>query len=169
VAYVFLTSLFSFLISFLSQSMSPGLLRARAPFRARNAVSGLILGAFAFGVYYYSLYAVKQEQFDDIDQQVRQQRNTQLQQPRVLTEPEEKQVMNAAAQAVISRSKPAQPSPSLSPSPAPRVDVGGAPARGVILPWVEKHHPDWLDPRTKTLVWGAPPVDNIGVMRKSRS
>ena len=40
------------------------------------------------------------------------------------------------------------------------------PARGV-LRHVEHSVPWLLDPERKTLVWGAPPVDNVGKMSKS--
>ncbi|KAJ3504656.1 hypothetical protein NLJ89_g7826 [Agrocybe chaxingu] len=47
--------------------MSPGLLRAREPYRLKNAILGLTLGAFAVGVWAYSISAVKQDVFDDVD------------------------------------------------------------------------------------------------------
>ena len=48
--------------------MSPGLKRAREPFRIRNAVVGVGLFAFAVGVWAYSISAVKQDVFDDVDE-----------------------------------------------------------------------------------------------------
>ncbi|KAK2465964.1 hypothetical protein APHAL10511_001605 [Amanita phalloides] len=51
--------------------MSPGLRRAREPYRLRNAMTGLALAAFAVGVWAYSISAVKQDAFDDIDQEAR--------------------------------------------------------------------------------------------------
>ncbi|KAG9015858.1 hypothetical protein FRB93_012423 [Tulasnella sp. JGI-2019a] len=47
--------------------ISPSLARARAPFRIQNAVTGFTLVGFAVSVWAYSIYAVKQENFDDID------------------------------------------------------------------------------------------------------
>ena len=52
--------------------MSPGLQRARAPFRLRNALTGLVLGGFAAGVWVYSLRAVKQDEFEDADEEARE-------------------------------------------------------------------------------------------------
>ncbi|KAG6812945.1 hypothetical protein H0H92_015265 [Tricholoma furcatifolium] len=52
-------------------TMSPGLQRARAPFRMRNAITGVVLGAFAAGVWAYSISAVKQDVFDDVDEEAR--------------------------------------------------------------------------------------------------
>ncbi len=50
--------------------MSPGLQRAREPYRVKNALLGLTLGAFAVGVWAYSISAVKQDVFDDVDEEV---------------------------------------------------------------------------------------------------
>ncbi|TCD67269.1 hypothetical protein EIP91_000346 [Steccherinum ochraceum] len=51
--------------------MSPGLQRARLPFRARNAITGLTLAGFVTGVWAYSISAVKQDDFSDIDEEAR--------------------------------------------------------------------------------------------------
>jgi len=47
--------------------ISPSLARARAPFRVQNAVTGAVLFGFAVSVWAYSIHAVKQDNFDDID------------------------------------------------------------------------------------------------------
>ena len=46
--------------------MSEGLKRARAPFRMRNALTGLGIVGFVAAVYTYSISAVKQDDFSDI-------------------------------------------------------------------------------------------------------
>ncbi len=51
--------------------MSPGLLRARREFRLRNAATGLVLAGFVSAVWAYSIRSVKQETFDDIDEEAR--------------------------------------------------------------------------------------------------
>jgi cytochrome c oxidase assembly factor 3 len=51
--------------------MSPGLKRARQPFLVRNAITGVILAAFAFGMWNYSMNAVKQDVFDDVDEEAK--------------------------------------------------------------------------------------------------
>ena len=51
--------------------MSPGLHRAREPYRVKNAIMGLTLGAFAVAIWAYSINAVKQDVFDDIDEEAR--------------------------------------------------------------------------------------------------
>lgn len=47
-------------------SPSEGLKRARRPFRARNAITGLAILGFAASVYGYSISAVKQDDFSDL-------------------------------------------------------------------------------------------------------
>ncbi len=54
-----------------NQVMSPGLQRARAPFRFRNALTGGILASFAVGVWAYSLSAVAQDDFSDVDEEAK--------------------------------------------------------------------------------------------------
>jgi cytochrome c oxidase assembly factor 3 len=41
-----------------------------------------------------------------------------------------------------------------------------APTRGILAPLVERRFPRVLDPERKTLVWGAPSVDQLGRMLK---
>jgi len=55
----------------LSQTMSASLKRAREPYRVKNAIMGLTLGAFAVGIWAYSISAVKQDVFDDVDEEAR--------------------------------------------------------------------------------------------------
>lgn len=51
--------------------MSPGLKRARAPYRVKNAIVGVTLGAFSVAIWAYSISAVKQDVFDDVDEEAR--------------------------------------------------------------------------------------------------
>ncbi|KAG9317706.1 yeats family-domain-containing protein [Chiua virens] len=55
-----------------SYVMSPGLLRAREPFRFQNALTGLVLAGFATAVWAYSIRAVKQDDFSDVDEEARE-------------------------------------------------------------------------------------------------
>ncbi|KAF5322109.1 hypothetical protein D9619_000718 [Psilocybe cf. subviscida] len=146
--------------------MSPGLKRAREPYRVKNAILGLTLGAFAVGVWAYSISAVKQDVFDDMDDEVVQLKTpagpasvsvpagTPV--PTVLKDSDiVKKVDNVrAAQAALPL-----PSSSSSATSVP-------PARGV-LQHLDKRWSTFLDPKNKTLVWGAPPVDNMGKMSDS--
>lgn len=89
-----------------TQAMSPGLKRAREPFRIPNALTGFVLGAFAVGVYSYSIYAVKQDEFEDLDDEVKS-RATSLARVNAghLTEEEEKGLMDAAITKVATGKK----------------------------------------------------------------
>jgi cytochrome c oxidase assembly factor 3 len=51
--------------------MSQGLRRAREPYRVKNMVTGLAISSFAIGVWFYSIRAVKQDNFDDVDEEAR--------------------------------------------------------------------------------------------------
>lgn len=143
--------------------MSPGLKRAREPFRVRNAITGLALATFAVGIWAYSISAVKQDVFDDIDAEVmeqKQQQQVRQQRLEVLSVKEEKKVMEAAVNAAAIASS----NPSLLPSSG-ATSVPVAPGRG-LLQWLDGRYPWLLDPQRKTLIWGAPPVDNIGKMKR---
>jgi len=45
---------------------SPALIRARRPYLAKNAVVGLGVASFAIGVYAYTLWAIGQDEFEDV-------------------------------------------------------------------------------------------------------
>jgi cytochrome c oxidase assembly factor 3 len=130
--------------------MSPGLRRARAPFRLRNAITGIALGAFAVGIWSYSISAVKQDAFDDIDDEARA-----LQAGRLTS---------ASRDQVTVGNATSSPEPTSSPADVP-IPVA-APQKG-ILRHLESRFPNLLDPRSKTLVSGAPPIDNMGTISRS--
>lgn len=138
--------------------MSPGLQRARAPYRWKNAISGLILGACGVGIWAYSISAVKQDVFDDVDEEARELRESGV----VLRSLEdmERDTKKAAAGAHGDKLMLEK----IFHEPA---DVKG-PAmlepRGILAKRLNRPYPWLLDPNHKTLVWGAPPVDNIGKM-----
>lgn len=46
--------------------MSEGLARARAPFRTRNFLTAGVITSFVLSVYFYSISAVKQDDFSDV-------------------------------------------------------------------------------------------------------
>ncbi|KAJ3797554.1 hypothetical protein GGU11DRAFT_724908 [Lentinula aff. detonsa] len=144
-----------------SGSMSPGLKRARAPFLVRNVITGIILGTFAVGVYTYSIRAVRQDDFGDIDDEAKAQREAerlaQLEKMRresatVLTVGEEKDVMERAARAVAKE---------INSALLTEINTQRS-TRGVLVGLLDKALPGVLDPSRKTLVWGAPDVDNVG-------
>ncbi|GJJ07324.1 hypothetical protein Clacol_001525 [Clathrus columnatus] len=51
--------------------MSPGLLRARRQFFMPNLITGTAIATFVIGVWAYSISAVKQDTFDDVDEQAK--------------------------------------------------------------------------------------------------
>ncbi|KAH9179572.1 hypothetical protein EDB89DRAFT_1922065 [Lactarius sanguifluus] len=69
--YVRLSPLSPGCISSCTPQMSRGLLRAREPYRVKNAITGLAISSFAVGVWLYSMRAVKQDNFDDVDEEAR--------------------------------------------------------------------------------------------------
>ncbi|TFK43853.1 hypothetical protein BDQ12DRAFT_197851 [Crucibulum laeve] len=145
-------------------SMSPGLKRAREPYRYRNALTGLVLGAFAAGVWAYSISAVKQDVFDDVDEEARALgatgTGTGLGVGVIANAvEEEKRIIEGAVAALEGKPLPSDP---------PLFQVVGGPSKG-LLQKLDKKYPNLkiLDPERKTLVWGAPPVDNIGKMGRS--
>lgn len=139
--------------------LSPGLQRARAPFRVRNAVTGILVGTFAVSVWAYSIRAVKQDTFEDVDEEAKAMLSAR-------TRPQEGETVSrgaAAAAPVISNDSPTLGTTSTDarPSgPAPG-QAAGRPV-GVLAPVLDGRYPRFLDPHCKTFVWGAPPVDRIG-------
>ncbi|TDL29362.1 hypothetical protein BD410DRAFT_797984 [Rickenella mellea] len=51
--------------------LSPGLLRARQRFRVRNVLTGAVIASFGVGVWAYSISAVRQDTFDDADEEAK--------------------------------------------------------------------------------------------------
>lgn len=140
--------------------MSPGLKRAREPYRLKNAIVGLGLGAFAVGVWAYSISAVKQDVFDDVDEEVEVLVTSSANSP-------SNHVNSIQKQDISSITKPGGLRDSIILQEAAKAEAkANTPARGV-LRHVEHSVPWLLDPERKTLVWGAPPVDNVGKMSKS--
>ncbi|KAG6900429.1 hypothetical protein C0993_010817 [Termitomyces sp. T159_Od127] len=140
--------------------MSAGLKRARAPYRVKNALTGIGLGAFAVGVWAYSISAVRQDVFDDVDEEARAMARTGI--------VNEASKAEEIAQPIgVSQSQPIKTSPTV----ATNTSISSAPSpqcRG-LLRHLDSRFPRLLDPETKTYVWGAPPVDNIGKVGGSRN
>ncbi|KAM5534834.1 hypothetical protein V8D89_011550 [Ganoderma adspersum] len=135
--------------------MSPGLKRAREPFKLRNTLTGLVLAGFAVGVWAYSIGAVKQDDFGDVDEEARALMAGSGLQNQVAGVAEERTVDVAKASPTAAPAIPVAEPPSL-PTP-----VSGT-RRGILPPLFERRFPRLLDPQTGTLVWNAPPVDNGG-------
>lgn len=109
-------------------------MRARQRFFIPNLVTGAALVAFSFGVWAYSMSAVKQDVFDDIDEEAR-----------------------ALNPAPIQTSL-TNPSPNL----AVPLDISELSPRGIVYRTLGHRIPWLFDPTRRTIVWGAPSVDDIG-------
>ena len=154
--------------------MSPGLKRAREPYRVKNAIVGLGLGAFAVGVWAYSISAVKQDVFDDVDEEAKALASASST-PSPSSPTGATSTMSASRAALTTTIAPAAGSTVAATTPGtlgstnvvvseplPPASIPSVPQhRGVLGKWF----PKLLDPRTGTLVPGAPPVDNIGKFR----
>ncbi|EAU84457.1 hypothetical protein CC1G_01453 [Coprinopsis cinerea okayama7 len=161
--------------------MSPGLKRAREPYRIRNAIVGLGLGAFAAGVWAYSISAVKQDVFDDVDEEAQAlQSQSQSSTTQHVKGANATGVTRVGAGAVGGEGLKAEensklkaenivvsePLPPTVPAPPPPSTTQPANGRG-ILQCLDSRWPGLklLDPQSRTFVWGAPSVDNVGKMR----
>jgi cytochrome c oxidase assembly factor 3, fungi type len=113
--------------------MSQGLIRAREPYRVKNMITGLAISSFAVGVWLYSIRAVRQDNFDDVDEEAR--------------------AMARAGMKIVddggSTAKDEIITTTVSGTGKEETKV-----RGLLVPF--------FNPRQKTIVWGAPPVDSIG-------
>ena len=108
--------------------MSQGLMRAREPYRVKNLITGLAISSFAVGVWLYSIRAVKQDNFDDVDEEAR--------------------AMVRAGVKDVDVTDDKIGTITTTVSGEVQVKAVGLLAR--------------FDPKRKTIVWGAPPVDSIG-------
>jgi cytochrome c oxidase assembly factor 3, fungi type len=130
--------------------MSPGLKRAREPYRVKNAIVGLTLGAFAVAIWAYSISAVKQDVFDDVDEEAR-----------AMASSAPDLGVGAHINSEATKGK------TVSPSSIILEEVAKAEkSKWGVLHYLDKRLPWLLDPERKTLVWGAPPVDNPGKIWK---
>ncbi|KAJ7591484.1 hypothetical protein C8J56DRAFT_1047688 [Mycena floridula] len=87
--------------------MSASMMRAREPYRVKNAITGVLLGVFVVGIYSYSIRAVKQENFDDVDEEAKAQalrRNREFQ-TSVLSQADQQKAMESAAATVTAAKK----------------------------------------------------------------
>jgi len=137
--------------------MSPGLMRAREPYRVKNAITGIALGAFAVGIWAYSLSAVRQDVFDDVDEEARAMQRAGTK-PVGTVEEGQHNVSDALGMSASTTTTMGNASPAI---PVPPTVRNSLPHRG-LLQQLDAKFPRLLDPDRKTLVYGAPPVDDIG-------
>jgi cytochrome c oxidase assembly factor 3 len=160
--------------------MSEGLKRAREPFRVRNALTGIAIAAFGVGVWAYSISAVRQDVFDDIDEEAKALAAMPGKAPAV---PRASGTSGGGASSMVITNGAGLASLHPVMTPAAVVAIAetekekaeevastqaGAP-RGVLAAVLNKTLPTVLDPKRKTLVWGAPPVDRIGRIGETRT
>ena len=112
-------------------------MRAREPYKVKNALTGLAIGSFIVGVWLYSMSAVKQDNFDDVDEEARAM-------VRAGVKPLEEKGAGAMTTATV----------------ATKEERRGR--HGLLVALLDAKLPGLLDPEGKTLVFGAPPVDRIG-------
>ena len=86
--------------------------------------------------------AVKQDTFDDIDEEARE--------------------MIASGEKLKERETEPVPAPSTPTIASSLPRSSDDDVRGVAAPLLNRVFPRLLDPQGKTLVWGAPPVDRVG-------
>ena len=124
--------------------MSAGLARARQPYRVKNMLTGFATGSFVVGIWLYSMSAVKQDNFADVDEEAR-----------AMVRAGVRVVEDKTSERNIETNSPSTTTAS------PNVTSGEeAKAQGLLAPL--------LDPKGKTMVWGAPPIDRIGRMLEDR-
>lgn len=160
--------------------MSEGLKRAREPFKVRNALTGITIATIVVGIWAYSISAVKQDVFDDLDEEARA----------LGAGSNSGSVPSSAASSLATNSAGVNGGGAnttiitsggslapLQPVKTPAAIVAEAKAtttpptrsgRGVLAAVLNKYLPQVLDPQSRTLVWGAPPVDDIGKLRDAR-
>ena len=139
--------------------MSPGLQRARAPFRLQNALTGVILAGFATAVWAYSIRAVKQDDFSDVDEEAREMMKGKM------TTDAASPFSSPSVGSGVSSSSSSDLDVGASNSSLGSDSTGARPQshpRGVLAPMLDRAFPRLLDPTRKTLVWGAPPIDDLG-------
>lgn len=127
--------------------MSAGLMRARKPYWVKNTLTGLAIGSFVVGIWLYSMSAVKQDNFADVDEEAR-----------AMVRAGVRVVEDQTSERNVEANSPTRTAYSSKVASGEE-----AKAQGLLAP-LDGNFPRLLDPKGKTVVWGAPPVDRIGRM-----
>ena len=117
------------------------------------------MAAFAAGAWAYSMNAVKQDTFEDVDEEARA-----LAGSGAKSLEDEARERRAAAAAAVAPSELSLAAPVSAPA-ATASSAATAPtaaAIGILPGLLDGAFPRLLDPQRKTLVWGAPPVERLG-------
>ncbi|ODN89687.1 mitochondrial protein [Cryptococcus wingfieldii CBS 7118] len=150
-------------------NMSPSLQRARKPFFLTNALIGGSVAAFTLGVYLYSISAVKQDDFSDVEDLL-----PPLEERSKIRsiEDEAKEIAGGAVNSIpAARGLPGAPSKAIPDAPlaqaAAASSFGWGPKKLSDVEWIKRR--GWVDGNGNVLVWGAPNVDRIGRLSDSTS
>ncbi|GAA5885267.1 hypothetical protein JCM6882_009548 [Rhodosporidiobolus microsporus] len=137
--------------------VSEGLKRARKPFFTRNLITGGAISAFAIWVYLYSIRAVAQDDFSDLDQPVSEEQRRSVQS--IEESKRAREALSAdkfaapAASGVVAAVNPLEALPAAAPAPA-------AQGRSSVLSLLRGSFGG--KGADSKLVWGAPNVDRVG-------
>ena len=126
---------------------SEGLKRARLPFRTRNAIVGLTLSGFMFSVYLYSIRAVAQDDFADLQAPSMEERE------KMVSIEEERRNRDALLlpPSTVTTTIPQETSQSLTSH------------QGILARFKNTFGGRGQESK---IVWGAPPVDRLGRIAK---
>ena len=115
-------------------------------------LTGLVIGSFVVGIWLYSMSAVKQDNFADVDEEAR-----------AMVRAGVRVVEDKTSERNVEANSPS----TITASSNVNVTSGEAKAPGLLAP-LDRKFPRLLDPKGKTMVWGAPPIDRIGRMLEDR-
>ncbi|GAA5848464.1 hypothetical protein JCM8547_004522 [Rhodosporidiobolus lusitaniae] len=136
--------------------VSEGLKRARRPFRTANFITGSLITGFALSVYLYSIRAVAQDDFSDLDQPVSDDIRK-----GVWSIEDEKRAKEALVADRLAAFDPVAPAAVVDAvGPVEALPVAAAPRRTGILGLMQR---TFGGKGTESkIVWGAPNVDRVG-------
>jgi cytochrome c oxidase assembly factor 3 len=167
--------------------MSPGLKRAREQYRVKNALLGVAIFGVAGGIWAWSISAVKQDTFEDLDEEARA-----LARPATATGAKDAAGLSAPLTSGVPMTPGGGASSTIVTGGAnmTSLQTGATPLgvvaavkdhaqsvttsiqrqpRGLLAPLLARFLPAALDPNSRTLVWGAPTVDSVGKLGERRT
>ena len=143
------------------QGISPGLRRARRPFLLVNLLTGSAIALLATGIWAYSIRAVRQDVFDDVDEEAKG-LTKEMKMAVESVEEKSRKVEEKLKEIANERMAKSLASSSMKGANAAQRAASLKSERRGVLPMLGRTEPGWLYDPTKTLVWGAPSVDDMG-------
>jgi len=122
-----------------------------------NLFTGSLISLFVVGIWAYSIRAVRQDVFDDVDEEAK----GLTKEMKMTVETVEEKALKVEDKLKAIASQRATKSLATSMKGANAAAKAAGEQRG-IMPMLGRTEPGWLYDPTKSLVWGAPPVDNMG-------